>query len=368
MSFKLRFTQEDWDRQEPIWNEWWAGELNRPLVLVRGWEAERGVNYPALHGFLTNYSLDLHAEDVIGEFTPHFEAQRFYGDAHPRWFVNFGPGMLAGFLGAKVRSVTETVWFEPVEDVEPKDLHLRRDPENCWWKRVKDITRAAVELSEGRVAASHVDLGGNLDVLASFLTTEKLLLYLYDAPEEIDRLVREVTELWIQYYDEVDALIRPACRGTTPWAPVWSPRRTYMLQCDFAYMISPKMFERFVLPDLTACCDALDDGFYHLDGKGQIPHVDMLLDMPRLRGIQWIPGDGQPTADQWLDLLKRFRDGGKLCQVYVSPEGARRIVRNIGGKGFVLDITKGMNADEAQAFLKTLEKEDISLKAKTRSR
>ena len=141
-----------------------------------------------------------------------------------------------------------------------------------------------------------------------------------------------------------------------------------MLQCDFAYMISPKMFERFVLPDLTACCDALDDGFYHLDGKGQIPHVDMLLDMPRLRGIQWIPGDGQPTADQWLDLLKRFRDGGKLCQVYVSPEGARRIVRNIGGKGFVLDITKGMNADEAQAFLKTLEKEDISLKAKTRSR
>ncbi len=46
-----------------------------------------------------------------------------------------------------------------------------------------------------------------------------------------------------------------------------------MLQCDFAYMISPQMFERFVLPDLTACCEALEHGFYHLDGKGQIRHL-----------------------------------------------------------------------------------------------
>ena len=137
-----------------------------------------------------------------------------------------------------------------------------------------------------------------------------------------------------------------------------------MMQCDFAYMISPKMFERFVLPDLADCCDFLDHGFYHLDGKGQIGHLDHLLSLSRLRGIQWIPGDGQPTPDQWLPLLKQLRDGGKLCQVFVSPEGALRIVKNLGGKGFLLVVNsygpEFYNPEVVEAFLKTLRDEDIS--------
>jgi hypothetical protein len=154
------------------------------------------------------------------------------------------------------------------------------------------------------------------------------------------------------------------CRGTTCWSPVWSTGKTYMLQCDFSYMISPAMFGRFVMPDLTACCEHLDHGFYHLDGKGEIPHLDMLLSIPRLRGIQWIPGDGQPPPQEWLSLLKRIRDGGKLCQVFVSAEGARTIVRNLGGKGFLLAINEGTaefaDPERANAFLDTLAREDVS--------
>jgi 5-methyltetrahydrofolate--homocysteine methyltransferase len=107
----------------------------------------------------------------------------------------------------------------------------------------------------------------------------------------------------------------------------------------------------------------LDHGFYHLDGKGEIPHLDLLLSIPRLRGIQWIPGDGQPPPQEWLPLLKRIRDGKKLCQVFVSPEGARTIVREVGGKGFLLVIQAGpdfTDPERAAAFLKVLESEDIS--------
>jgi 5-methyltetrahydrofolate--homocysteine methyltransferase len=155
------------------------------------------------------------------------------------------------------------------------------------------------------------------------------------------------------------------CRGTTCWTPIWSTGKTYMMQSDFAYMISPDMFERFVVPDLTTCCEALDHGFYHLDGKGQIIHLDHLLSISRLRGIQWIPGDGQPPPDRWLPLLKRIRDGGKLCQVFVSPEGARTIVKNLGGKGFLLVIGHAnpefSNPENAQAYLDLLAQEDISI-------
>jgi hypothetical protein len=108
-----------------------------------------------------------------------------------------------------------------------------------------------------------------------------------------------------------------------------------------------------VLPDIEACCAALDHGFYHLDGKNQIPHLDMLLSLEHLRGIQWVPGDGAPPPEDWLPLLKRIVDAGKRCQIYVTPEGALKIVRALGGKGCALAVapTRAWSPDEARDFV-----------------
>jgi hypothetical protein len=362
---RLHFTEQDWDRVERDTMAWWEGELERPLVYLAVTDP---VPAAPRYGYLSNYPLDMPADAIADLYEPVFAATHYYGDAFPAWWVNFGPGIMAGFMGAHVNSVSEpseTVWFTPGQKVDLATLDLAYDPRNAWWRRVKDLTTAMVERWAGCVAVGHTDLGGNLDILASFRETETLLLEVIDCPERVEWLVRQITALWLRYYDELDALIRPACRGTSCWTPIWSTGRTYMLQCDFSFMISPAMFERFVLPDLAACCDHLDHGFYHLDGKGEIPHLDLLLSIPRLRGIQWIPGDGQPPPEEWLPLLKRIRDGGKLCQVYVSPQGARTIVRNLGGEGFLLVISQEdqtfMDPDQAEGFLKTLAREDVSL-------
>ncbi|MGE5598453.1 MAG: hypothetical protein ACM3XS_03660 [Bacteroidota bacterium] len=354
MAVNLHFTEEDWARVERDWAAWWAGELPRPLVMVESVDPVRAANLPPFVDFASNFPLHVPADEVLDHYQAHLEARRYHGDAFPKWWPNFGPGIAAGFLGARVHSVPETVWFEPAEEIPLESLHFRYDPENPWWRRVYDLTARAVERWGGMVSVAHTDLGGNLDILASFRTTQRLLLDLYDAPEEVARLAGEITRLWLRYYDELHALIARAGRGTTPWAAIRSAGRCYMLQCDLSYMISPAMFERFVLPDLAACCDRLDHGFYHLDGKGEIPHLDMLLSLERLRGIQWVPGDGAPPPEEWLPLLKRIRDAGKLCQVFVSPAGARRIARELGGQGFVFHVGLARTADEAEDLARTI--------------
>ena len=161
---------------------------------------------------------------------------------------------------------------------------------------------------------------------------------------------------WLGDYNELEAITRTAGRGNACWGPCWSPGRGYMLQCDLSSMISPLMFERFVRRDLVSCCDALDYAFYHLDGRGEIPHLDHLLSIERLRGIQWQPGAGQPMAEGWLDLLKRIRDGGKLCQIYVTREGALTVQKTLGGRGFLMHIVNDpMDPSEARDFLETLQ-------------
>ena len=355
MGIRLQFTENDWERIERDWAAWWAGELERPLVIIE--------TIDQFDAWASDFSLETPVDEVLDHFQARLEATRFYGDAWPKWWPNFGPGIAAGFLGAQVHCVPGTVWFSPHPDREGthiEDLHPVYGADNAWWRRVVELTRAAVERWRDRVCVGFTDLGGNLDILASLRGTQELLTDLYDAPGEVERLAGEITRLWLRYYDELDGIIRQGSRGMTPWAGIWSPGRCYMLQSDFAYMISPQMFERFVLPDLAACCDALDYAFYHLDGKGQIAHLDMLLSLERLRGIQWIPGDGQPPPEEWLPLLKRIRDRGKLCQLYVSPEGARTIVRELGGRGFALYVSDPMPSDEVQDFLRALAAEDAS--------
>ena len=57
----------------------------------------------------------------------------------------------------------------------------------------------------------------------------------------------------------------------------------------------------------------------------------------------------------WLDVLGRIRQAGKLCQVYVTPEGAIKIVRELGGKGFALVVgTAPKDDQEAEDFLSAL--------------
>lgn len=207
-----------------------------------------------------------------------------------------------------------------------------------------------------KVVIGTTDIGGNLDTLASLRGSEKLLFDLTDAPEQVDRLVKEITALWLRIYDELYAITAPPGRGNACWGPVWSPGKGYMLQSDFSYMISPRMFKRFVLPDLTACCGKLEHGFYHLDGKGELAHLDQLLSIERLRGIQWQPGDGQPMAEGWPEVLRRIRAGGKLVQVFVTTQGALDIKKELGGKGYLLHIiNETLTAEEGKAFLKAFE-------------
>jgi methanogenic corrinoid protein MtbC1 len=308
---------------------------------------------------VTHFPNDTPVDILLDHYQIQLESKLFLGDAWPKWWPNIGPGIGAGFLGAQVLTAEDTVWFEPTVQKNIQDIRLAYDGDNYWWQRIQALTQAAVERWGDRVCVGFTDIGGNLDILASLHTTQKLATDLYDKPEEVLRLVHEINHVWLQYYDGLHDIIGQTGRGTTPWAPIWSPKRTYMLQSDFSFMISPEMFEQFVMPDLIACCERIDHAFYHLDGRGELPHLDMLLSIDRLRGIQWIPGAGQPEPQEWLPLLQHIRRSGKLNQVFVTPEGARKIVREIGGKGFVFCIEAYMAVEDAEAFLKVLEVEDV---------
>jgi len=341
----IAFAPEQWPALRAAHAAWWAGTLARPLlhITLNGRPAGRPAAAQPYHPFAAFYDLNVSADAVVDAWDYHLAQQAFLGDAFPVIWPNFGPGVVAAFLGATLMCGHDTVWFHPPQDVELAAVRLAYAADNVWLRRVKDICAAAMRRWQGLVQVGMTDLGGTLDILASFRPGEALLLDLYDQPEQVKRLTWEIHAWWHKYFAEINTVLHPVNPGYTAWSPILSAQPYYMLQCDFAYMIGPAMFDEFVKPELAASCARIAHSFYHLDGPGQLPHLDSLVSIPALKGVQWIPGDGQPQSEAWPAVHKKIRAAGKLDQIFGAgtwDETARRfdtIVDTLGdARGLIL--------------------------------
>ena len=328
----IDFSFEHWKRVRTAYQQWWDGTLGRPLLNIplRGCNPGRPPANRAFKKFTAHYDSSVSAEDIVDIWDYSLSGIEFMGDSFPSIFPNFGPGVIAAFLGADLNASNDTIWFHPKENKPIDQLSFTYDANNGWLSRIRDIMQAALMRWKGLVQVSMTDLGGNLDMLASFRPGESLLFDLYDHPTEVKRLTWEMHELWVRYYEELHSVLRPLNPGYTAWAPIYSAEPFYMLQCDFCYMISPDMFDEFVKPELVESCRKIHHTFYHLDGPGQLPHLDSLLDIDDLDGIQWIPGTGAKHFTEWPEVYRKISEAGKKIQIYGSIDELNIIADQIG--------------------------------------
>ena len=332
------FTETHWKKIEADWTVWWKRELERPLISIESVPEDSIVTLSSLYPQLGKFGFEKNIQEILDEIEKELMKVDYLGDAFPRWWPNFGPGSLAAVLGSELEFVNNTTWFHPLENTNLGEINPEIDRNSSWWERHQEIIETTAARWQDQLVIGNTDIGGNLDILASLRGSNLLLTDLIDQPEVVLDLLKGITNSWIDMFLSIEEMLKQNKLGRSYWAPMWAPGSMAMLQCDFSTMISPKMFEKFVMPDLLQCCEKIDFPFYHLDGRGALRHLNSLLSIEKLKGIQWIPGAGEPAAEEWLPLLKRIRDSGKLCQVFVSAIGAMKICEEIGGKGFLFCI------------------------------
>jgi len=349
--------KEDWEEAKERLKAWWKGEvLDR--VVIQVYAARRGIPHTTnWDGWVLMRNRD-NPEFAIAEFEKFCRETYFGGEAFPQLWINFGPGFMATYIGAEPRFAPDTVWFET-----PKDWHelkeLKFDPANKWWKLTRECTELSSEAGRDKWITGTTDLGGPLDIAASLRGTQQLLFDLVEAPENVKSLSRRITELWYDYYQELYKITRKnGMEGTGAWMGIWSPERWYPFQCDFSAMISPDMFKEFVVADLQQQCRYLEHSIYHWDGPGQLSHLELLLDIPELNGIQWVPGAGQPGTEspKWFPLYRRIQEKGKLLVLQGVPaDKIEGLLKEISAKGLLI-TTWVQTEDEAKDLLEKAKK------------
>lgn len=266
---------------------------------------------------------------------------RYFGDGFATVFTNFGPGSLAACIGGNYQLAKTTIWFDrsPIITDWANLPPIEFNPDSAMNRLTEGLTQLLSERGHNSFYTSLADLGGTLDIIASLRGSQELLYDLYDYPVQVLSLIGRIGPMWKESYRRLTDIIFRYYDGMTSWMPIWCPQRYAPLQCDFSAMLSPDMFKEFVLPDLIDLSDFLDKSIYHLDGPGELAHLDHLLGIESLDAIQWVPGAGNydVTDACWFELYQKIQAAGKNLILFTDePEHIEPLLKNVSTKGLFI--------------------------------
>ncbi|OPZ86089.1 MAG: hypothetical protein BWY76_01107 [bacterium ADurb.Bin429] len=168
--------------------------------------------------------------------------------------------------------------------------------------------------------------------------------------EAIIAMARERVTLFNHFYD-LAAPVHAFPYGNAQWMAFWAPERYIATQSDVSCMLSPAMFDEFILPELDIYGESFGAMWYHLDGSRAFQHLPTLLSRPYMRVMQFVPEpDVPPNGPDWLDLYRRIQHAGIIVHIQVAPANVEPLVKALDPTLLCLDTQCG-SVDEAEMLL-----------------
>jgi hypothetical protein len=80
----------------------------------------------------------------------------------------------------------------------------------------------------------------------------------------------------------------------------------------------------------------VDAAIFHLDGPEAARHLDDLLDIRKLKAIQWEPGAAARPMTRWIGLVKRIQEAGKAVHVACSEAEVPALLEALDPRGLII--------------------------------
>ena len=354
----MRF-KPDIDRVRERLDAFWAMEMaDRALISVVA-PKERGAHISQFHNpedltgdkeALRRYWED--PETIRINNIERLERTFLGGESLPSIFQNYGTSGHCNYFGAKPKYGNDTIWFdhtlESLEDIdgayteELLDKHLH-------------IARYLTERAGDEYFVAMPDSTGTIDALGHLYGTENVLMDMISDPEAVLHAIEVVNDGWIKTNEMFHQISSGVNRGGChAWMHLLAPGRIQHLQCDMSVMFSKEMYERFAMPELIRQMEWCEYPIYHFDGVEQVRHLDLLLSLDRLKGIQWTAVAGQPSAAHHIDILRRMQSAGKRLIVMAPPTDVKPLLEGLSAKGLYIH-TQTDSMEEAQDLIRLTE-------------
>jgi hypothetical protein len=357
----LELTQKpDFARTVARFEAWWDCEIvDRPPVTltVRSGEPD-GV---AATGAVSPQAAWMDPEESVERAAAALARCVYPGDSFPRYVPDLGPDLTSTLFGCELRFSNTTSWVHPVvHDASAWPAVLDRPPDfaNRYWKAIEQMTTYALAACGGRFLVGIADLHGNYDILSALRGPEALCVDLLECPDLIRRAGERAAVTFVEAFERLRAQVASAGHSFTTWCPYHSIQPAYLPSCDFWCMLSTRMAQEYVVSSIQREMKPLQRSLFHLDGPQALRHLDLVLDLPSLNGVQWVYGAGNGPAARWADVYRRIQAAGKCLQV-TAEDGADALaaVSGLRPEGVWMVIRSPFDSmGSAEAFLRDVER------------
>jgi len=356
-------TLENWEKIKTYYKAWWNYEV---LDKVPIWVAAPRDD-PQSREILSGNTIKIRREEkfnkekVIEAAEKSFEATFFGGVAFPCYLPNFGTDVFSGYMGADIEfssvffpafawganmeeslPVSWAKWNNPIL-TDYSDLSvIQIKDKNLYWQKTKEFMRYALERSQGKYLVGLTDIHEGMDSLAVLRGgPNQVCLDLIDNPEGVKEAMKLLWKAVHKVYEESYQITADKQEGTSSWINCWCPGKGYPVQNDFTCLISTSMYREFFLEELVNEINYLDYSIYHLDGPDALKHLDMILEIPRLSGVQWIPGARMEREGvaRWIPIYRKIQAKKKAIQVFCQPTEVDFVLENLEPEGLLIFTT-----------------------------
>ncbi len=342
--------KSNWPETAERWTALWEGRrVDRPCLTVTAPNGVQGV-WPRPR---SGEELWLDPEFCLRTLREAFRCTYYAGESFPSRFLQ--ACWVLNTYGATPHFPMDTIWFEPrpVDWDAPPSFPIEWD--SPWFRKVAALYDAVLD------EAGYDDfLAGRMgsmpagDMLTFVIGPEQVLLGMAEHPDWIAAAIGQLAANWVAFKRHFERRARPRHAfwyGNAGWMPFWAPEPFVSIQSDLSCMISPEMFERFVLPELDLAGREFRHVWYHLDGQSAFQHLDRLLALPYLKVMQFVPMAGTPpNGPAYLDLYRRIQAAGKIVHIGVPKENVEPLARALDPARLCLDVTCE-NVQEADDLL-----------------
>ena len=340
----------------------WAGEsLGRPAMAVR---VKNPSHVPVEWAGppLTPKQRDLSPEWFAHVAANELHEALYLAEAMPKARVRYGSGLtvVASLAGGDYdySETTGTSWTHIMHDIYDRPLPLF-DPQHPVMQSLRASVNAVCDAAGRQGLVYPPNLLDGLTTLSNLRNSAELCIDVLERPEMVKAWSRALTDIFIACYEDLYQLCLQRGYGeATSWLYAMAEGRMEAVQCDFAVMLSPAMFDEFAMDDLRRVTEYMDYSLYHLDGTCQMRFLDQLASLKKLNGIQWNP---EPAAlnrsePQWIEAYRAIRAKGLSLYIFCTVEQAEEITRQIGPDGLFLELPLFETRDQAEQAMRRIER------------
>ncbi|MCC6416184.1 MAG: hypothetical protein IT582_09770 [Opitutaceae bacterium] len=279
-----------------------------------------------------------------------------WGDTIPSFSPNLGPNLTATLFGVNLEFGEITSWCDhTLADISEWERFLQTPAnfDNIYWQTIERmITRAAERFPSDYIIAMP-DLHGNYDILSDLRGPENLCLDMVDDPDLVMRAVRHASQGYREAFQRMHQRLSGLGQPSTTWAVYLHDGPAYVPSCDFWCLVSADVGREMIVPLIEFEMAPLERSIFHLDGPQALRHLDSVLRLPGLNALQWVFGDGQGRAIDWLHIYRQALDANIAVQILaVDAADALATLRALGPRGLWLQVCTPLDNDaHAAEFL-----------------